>query len=113
MKEIDELEEILQSLESFREEFGSCVNTINACTYLSKAIEERDCVVSRVIVTCEYYVDVKHRRTLSEHVVTAQAEEYVMIEYPAHDHMEAVIVDCRCDDLHAFSMEVLDGNESA
>jgi len=113
MKEIDKLKEIVQSLDSFREEFGSCVNTTNAYKYLSKAEQDRDFVVSRVIVTCEYYVDVKHRRTLSEHVVTTQAEEYVIHEYPAHDHMEAVIVDCRCDDIHVFSMEVLDGNESA
>ena len=113
MKEIDKLKEILKSLESFRDEYCSCDNTINACKYLSKAIEERDCVVSRVIVTCEYYVDVKHRRTVSEYVVGAHAEEYVMTEYPSHDTMEADIVDCRIDDLDVFCTEVLDGNESA
>lgn len=113
MNEIDKLEEILQALDSFREEFGSCVNTTNAYKYLSKAIEDRDFVVSRVIVTCEYHVDVKHRRTVSEFVVGAHAEEYVMIEYPSHDTMEANIVDCRLDDLDVFCTEVLDGNESA
>ena len=105
MKEIDKLKEILQSLEAFRDEYCSCDNTINACKYLSMAIDERNTLVSRVSVTLEYLVDVKHKYSLDECSVQEIAIEYVRTEYPYEDTFDSCVIDHRHDDLDVYDVE--------
>ena len=74
--ELDELQKIAQQLDYFMRDYGNSKALEVAAEAIAEEISNRDYTISRVRVKQEWYVDVKHRRDVSESYVLEAAEEW-------------------------------------
>ena len=74
--ELDELQKIAQQLDYFMRDYGNSKALEVAAEAIAEEIGNRDYTITRVCVTQQWYVDVKHRRDALESDVLYAAEEW-------------------------------------
>lgn len=87
--ELDELQKIAQQLDYFMRDYGNSPALEVAAEAIAEEITKRDFTVTRVIVTQQWHVDVKHRRDELEHNILDAAEEWT--EFSAEYDVEKYI----------------------
>ena len=74
--ERDELQKIAQQLDYFMRDYGNSKALEVAAEAIAEEIDERSYTISRVCVTQQWYVDVKHKANADEYLITEAAEEW-------------------------------------
>lgn len=75
--EVDELQQIAQRLDIFMDEHGNSTALDVAADAIADELAERDKIVSRISITREYIVDVKHKRDENSFEIFKEASEYI------------------------------------
>lgn len=88
--ELDELQKIAQQLDYFMRDYGNSPALEVAAEAIAEEITKRDFTISRVLVTQQWYVDVKHRRDELEHNILDAAEEFTQFsaEYDVDKYID-------------------------
>ena len=86
--------------------YGGTRTSANAMGYLDDAFSECNTIVSRVLVTKSFYVDVLHKENEDESIVAREAVEYT--RNALHDDVtsESSIINC-FDDVTDYDVEVI------
>jgi len=74
---LKELEQIAQRLDTYMHEHGNSAALETAAEAIADELDERDKIVSRILITREYIVDVKHSRNENSFEVFQEASEYI------------------------------------
>jgi hypothetical protein len=94
--EIDELQKIAQNLDDFMRDYGNSTALDVAADAIATELEDRDTTVTCVIVTVNYLVDVKHKRSAEEEDVLAEATNFIT---PDDSHMLQAVAEVYKTDL--------------
>jgi hypothetical protein len=74
---LKELEQIAQRLDTYMHDHGNSAALETAAEAIADELDERDKIVSRILITREYIVDVKHSRHENSFEVFKEASEYI------------------------------------
>lgn len=103
--EIDELQKIAQNLDDFMRDYGNSTALDVAADAIATELEDRDTTVSEVLVTANYLVDVKHKRSADEEDVLATATDYITQE---DHHLMYAVAEVRKTDIETMHDVELD-----
>lgn len=88
--------------------YGGTRTSVDAMGYLEDAFSECNTIVSRVLVTKTFYVDVLHKENEMESNVMDEAVEYTLGAVHDHVTLESSISIINCfDDITDYDVEVV------